>query len=55
MSECGERFVRVIDVVDLGQRGMVIDTPSMTILLLDAYLSYDERMEIMSAVMGLAA
>ena len=47
------RPVRVIDVGDLGQRGMVVDASRTTLLLLDAGLPHEERMEIMIAVMGL--
>ncbi|MET1083597.1 MAG: hypothetical protein ABWY12_11185 [Burkholderiales bacterium] len=50
----GSKF-RIIEVEKLGRRGLVIDVNGGTLLLLDANLTCDERIEILSAMMGLEA
>lgn len=47
----GDGF-RVIDVEGLGQPALVVNTLGPRLLLLDAALSHDERMQIMSCVVG---
>ena len=50
MSE--ELQVRVADVVDLGMPSVIVDTESLTLLLLDSSLSCEERMEILTDFMS---
>lgn len=43
---------RIIDVENLGQPALVVNTSGPKLLLLDTALSYKERVEIMNCVLG---
>lgn len=45
-------FVRVIDVPGLGCEGVLVDTSTETILLLDPSMPRDSRMDCMVQAMG---
>lgn len=46
--------MRVIDVPGLGWDGAIVDVEGERVLLLDASLSWDERMDVMSDVMAVS-
>lgn len=44
--------IRVIDVSELGEDALVVHAGSMTLLLIDADLPREDRMDIMAQLMG---